>query len=117
MVRAVRYLKCLVSAGKCRANTAEALACKALDRMSELQALVEKLKGAVGDVHACVAEIFNAELILFRSFITAVLSDSESTVSKAICDICDCFPVEASSDAADPTAGGSAYQAQVSFVA
>lgn len=74
--------------------------------MSKFRAFVKGLNWTVGEECAQVAELVDGALICILSIIPAGLSESEGTVSEAICDVCDNFPVEASSDVLDSSAGG-----------
>lgn len=102
---AVWSLKCRAATGKDRMNTAEVRALETLDKMSDLLTLVEGLNWTVSGGSVRVAEVADTELIHAWSVITATLSDNESTVREAICDVCGSFPVEASSDASVPSVG------------
>lgn len=103
-----RLLKAWAEAGEDRANNAEAGACETMDKMYKLQQLVEGLNQIVSGECGDVAGLVRAELVCVRSVITAALSGGDGTVSKAICDVHNRFPVEASSDALSPSAGLSA---------
>lgn len=109
--RTVWSLKGRVAAGGDSANTAEAQARKTLDKMFELRALVEGLNQTVGGEHARVTRLADAELVHVRSVITVDLSQIEGTVSEAICNRSESFPVEASSDAPGLSDGDSSDQA------
>lgn len=74
MVQALRCLENLVAARKDRANTAEFRACKTLNNMSDLQALVEGLDHTVVGERLCVWELVHSELIRVLSVTTATLS-------------------------------------------
>lgn len=102
--RAMWTFRGRVATGEDRANTEDALACETIDKMSELRALVEGLNWTVSGQRARVVELVNAESICVLLVITAALSESEGTVSEAICHVYDGFPVEASSDAPAPSA-------------
>lgn len=78
----------------------------ALNKMSELLALVEGMGRTVGGKCKCVAELIDAVLNQVQSVIIAVLLESESTVSEAISDVRDGFHVEAFSDSLGPSGGG-----------
>lgn len=74
--------------------------------------VVEGLNRTVGCDPAHILGLGNVtKLIQVRSVIIAALSDIESTAIAAICDVRDEFPVEASSGALSPPAGGSSNQA------
>lgn len=62
-----------------------------------------------------VAGMVEADLVLVPLVISASLSESEGSVSEAIRDVLDGFPVEASSDAPGLSAGGSSDQAELMF--
>lgn len=55
----------------------EVWTCKTLDRTSKLRTIVKRLKHAVTDECALVAEFVNAEMIRIRAVIIGVLSDSK----------------------------------------
>lgn len=84
--------------------------------MSERQALVKGLNQAVPGKHACIAELVGTKFIRIWSVITSAMSESEGTVSKAICNLLDSFPVQASSDGPGPSADRSSDQAHVLFI-
>lgn len=75
--RTVQLLKGRVATNEDGVNTAEAQACKTLDRMSKLRPLVEILKWTDGGEQACVARLVNAEFVHVLLVITAALSESE----------------------------------------
>lgn len=110
-VRVVRSLTSRTAAGKERANLAKNRACKPLYRISKLRELLEGLNQNVGDERAHVARLFDVELICIQAVITAALSDSEVTVSEAVCHMRNSFPIEASSGAPGPSATFSSNEA------
>lgn len=79
--------------------------------MSKLWTPVRGWHWTIGDWRARVADPLDAELIGLRSVITALVPESEGTVSKAILDVHSGSPVEASSGARGPSAGGWSDQA------
>lgn len=111
LMLAVQSLKGLVPTCKDGSTTAEARACKTLNKMSELPALVEGLSPTIGGERACHAKLVDVELIHVLSVITAALLESESTVREAICDERDGFDVEVFSDALGRSAVGPSDQA------
>lgn len=111
MVRALGSLKVLVAVNYDRSNTAEAQAQKKLDKMFKPWVLVEGPNRTVGSELARAAGLVDAEFVCVREVITAAQLESEGTVSEAICNVHDDFPVYSSSDAPIPSAGGSPDQA------
>lgn len=82
---AVRSLKSRVATGGDRANTAEDRAPETLDKMYELQILVQELSLTFTCECGCVAELIYAELKRIWSVITLALLQRERTVSEVIC--------------------------------
>lgn len=83
MVLAVLSFKSQV-ASECMVIRAEALACKTLDKMSQLQVLAEGLHRTVGSEPTRVPELFDAELIRVWSDITMAFLESEGSVREKI---------------------------------
>lgn len=79
--------------------------------MSELWVFVEAWSWPISGKCPRVAGLSDAKLVCVQSVITAALSESEGTVSEAICDVHDGFPVEASPDAPGLSAKASSNQA------
>lgn len=73
MERALRLLKFIVAAAIIKANTEKARFCKTLDKMSELQALVEMIDWRIGDEQSGVVRLVYAALVCIRSFNTVAL--------------------------------------------
>lgn len=71
VVQGELYLKSLIAAGEYRPSTAGDRAHETLNKISELQALVERRNRTVGGKHAGVAELVDAELIPVWLDITA----------------------------------------------
>lgn len=82
----VRLLEAPVTALQDRENTAEDLACKMLNMMSELLALVEVQTRTVSGALACVSASVGAELVRIQSGTTQALLESGATVIDPICD-------------------------------
>lgn len=70
----MQSLKSLVALSGDRVNTSEDRAGKTLDKMFELQPLIEGPNRTVSDEFARIAVLDNAEFVLVRSVITAALS-------------------------------------------
>lgn len=104
-------LKDGIGAGENSANTAEARTRELSDEMSKIRAPIKGQNRTVGGEHVHIAGLVDAELVPIRLVISAALSERESTVSKAICHVRDGFPVQNSSDARSPSAGGYSDQA------
>lgn len=83
-----------VTAGEALATTAKLQACNMLQKMYELQALVEELKCTPSGEHMGVAKLFNTDLVRSWSVITAFLSGREGTGSEVIRDVPESFPVQ-----------------------
>lgn len=111
MVRAARSLNGPVTVGKDEGNTAEAQAPKAVDKMSDLWALVKGLSQTPGGKRGRGLGRVDADRVRIRSVITAGLSESKRTVTEAICDGRNGLLVEASFKVPGPSIGGSSHQA------
>lgn len=103
----------LVAAGKDMGHMREGRDLKTLDKISELEALLEGLNRIVGGYCPRFAGLVDAGLVEIRSVLTAALPESEIRVHEEVCNVCDTFPVDLSSDALGPPAGGSFHQAFV----
>lgn len=82
----------VVAFGADRENIAERRTSKSLDKMSNLQVLVEEQNWIIGAERASVAELVDVEWIPVRSVITGA-GQSAGTVRETICDVHDRFPI------------------------
>lgn len=96
----------MAAAGQDRASTAEARACKMLDRMSELElrVAVKKMTCNVKCKLVRVAQHIDAALISIQLVIFGTLSEIDAEASETIWDERNSFSVGLSSDATGPSA-------------
>lgn len=99
VMRTVLALKGCVAGGEDRASTEKSSSQETLEKILKLLALFQGRDWTVGGESAHVAGCIDAELVRIWSVISAPVSESEGTVSGAICSLHDDVPVEASSDA------------------
>lgn len=98
-MRAVRSLRGCAAAREDKAITAEAWARETPDKMVKHWRLINGLSQIIAGKLARVEELVDEDLVCIWSVIIAALSESERTVSGAIYDVHNSFPVEVSSDA------------------
>lgn len=91
-------------------NPTEAGCCKTPDKMYELGVFVKGLSQFGGYGLARVARFVYAEFVRVRLVIAADLSESEITVSEAICNGHSVLPVETPTDAPGLSTGCSSDQ-------
>lgn len=89
----------------------EARACETLEKMFNLRGLFKWLHRTFCSKQAPVEEHVEAERVRMRSVPSLALCQNDGTVSEAILDGCESFPVEPFSDAPSQSVGGSSDQA------
>lgn len=94
-------------------NTAytEEVHARETEKVSELRAHEERMSQSVDNDRACVAGLVDPELARVRWVFNASLSESESSSSREVSNVHECFPFEASSDALGPYASCLSNQA------
>lgn len=105
-VGAVRSLEGRIARGENSVNTAEAGTRKTLNKMSELQELVEGLNQTVCGKRVKDAQLVYVELIHVRMGNNAVSLDSEGTAGEAKCKVRDGFASGVFPDALGPSDSG-----------